>query len=104
MEWGAAIGGLFAVVGMLLKAYLAKAPQRQEESKADAIQEGRQDIVSGDADAVAARIDRVLEQDSGNAGSASVPNPAGRASTIQRLARLGIHVVKTPRGGRTPLN
>lgn len=90
MEWGAAIGGLFAVVGMLLKAYLAKAPQRQEEAKADAIQEGRQDIVNGDSDAVAARIDRVLAQNGSDAGSKSSELESGTADAIRRLGNLGI--------------
>lgn len=74
------------------------------ERRADAIQLGRENIINCDADAVSARIDRVLSQAAGdNAGGKGGAAPAGTGSTEQRLAALGIGVDPAPgAGGKVP--
>lgn len=69
--WLQVIAGLAGVVTLWLRDYYSagKVQAREDDKRDEAIEEGRQDIVDGNADAVAARINRLLKEDGGDAGS-----------------------------------
>jgi len=45
---------------LLLEYWISKAPERKERDNEKEKQDGREDVVNGDVDAVVARIDRLL--------------------------------------------
>jgi hypothetical protein len=81
MEW---IAGALAIIGLLIKAYLAGAPARAKEDVDDAIQQGRADIANGNADAISVRIDSVPAIQTGPPGNTA---GVGSAEDIER--RIG---------------
>jgi hypothetical protein len=60
---GAIITAVLTIGAALIKWWAGKAPERA----ADAIQQGRQDVVDGNSDAVSARIDGMLQGSSDSA-------------------------------------
>jgi hypothetical protein len=84
MGIGAAIAAVCSLLLPLLQWWISRSPGRAKEDRTDAIQQGRQDIADGNADAVSARIDRVPQ----TAGSA--PVLGDDASTKERILRITI--------------
>lgn len=83
MEWGAVIAGLVTIAGLLVKAWLTSAPERQKEAENEAIQKGRADLVDGNVDAIESRIDRLCNGSSGSvAGLESAEDIEGRISRL----------------------
>lgn len=82
MEWAAAVTALLTIVGLLVKAWLAKAPERKEEANNNAIQKGRTDIANGNVAAVSERIDSVPTQ------SSNTPRLGDDEDTKRRLAKI----------------
>jgi hypothetical protein len=70
MEWGAAIAAIFSVLLPLLQWWIANAPERKIEAQNEAKQQGRQDIVEGNA-----RVDGLLSI-SGEQSGDSGPSPS----------------------------
>lgn len=64
MEWAAVIASVLGIILVALKQWAANSPAREKEAADEKIQQGRQDIVSGNVDAMQQRIDSV--RDSGN--------------------------------------
>lgn len=60
MEWGAAVTAIITLIIALMKWWQSRQPERDQENRYDAIQQGRNDIANGDVDAVNGRIDRLL--------------------------------------------
>lgn len=83
MEWAAVISAALGIAALVLKAWLEKAPKREQEKRNDEIQEGRQDIATGNADAVSARIDSVCGQRSGD-----TPILGNDEDTARRIAKI----------------
>lgn len=67
----AAITAVFSVIALLLSAWAAKAPTRAKEDVDEATQQSRQDIASGNADAIAVRVDGLLADQAGTPGDTS---------------------------------
>lgn len=90
--WLQAFAGLAGLVSLWLRDYYSaqKVEDRYRDEIDQDIQELRQEVVSGDADAVSARIGRLPTPDGGNAGSASGGRESGTADAVRRLGRLGI--------------
>jgi hypothetical protein len=90
MEWGAAVVSILGIIAVLLKAYVARKPQRDEARHEKEIQQGRRDIAEGDADAVSARIDGLLTSAPGDTSGVSDDEAtARRLSTICGVATVG---------------
>lgn len=83
MEWAAVISAALTIIGLVVRAYLAKEPERSQEDAHDAQQELRKAIADGDADAVGIAIDSVP--------AAPGDHPAEQRSdedTARRLAEI----------------
>lgn len=80
MEWAAVVSSGLGIVALLLKAYFAGKPQRDERKADEELQQGRKDVVDGNVDAVSARIDRLLKADQGN-GTAGSKDGKGKDGT-----------------------
>lgn len=86
MEWGAVIAAVAGLLLYVLKQYAAGKPERDQENRADEIQQGRADIDTGNAAAVNDRIDRLFTESDHTPGQSSGPVTAGRLSAILRVA------------------
>ena len=87
--------GLVGLISLWVKEYQSPAAmaKRVEEERNAEIQTGRGDLVTGNVDAVTARIAVVCDSaSSGAAGSASDPGATGANLTDSRLRALGISV------------
>ena len=84
MEWGPIITGVLSIAGLLLKWYMDRAPQRAEEARNEATQKGRQDIATGNIDAIDQRLDIVLSQPT---AADCAPGQHSDADLLQRLER-----------------
>jgi hypothetical protein len=97
--WGA-IAAIAGVIAVLLKAYLAKEPQRDEARHEKEIQQGRQDILDGDADAISRRVDRLPSPaNSDTGGIADDEATSRRLSAICGMATDGHGDGEAVRGG-----
>ncbi|MDA8114994.1 MAG: hypothetical protein M0Z43_09760 [Acidithiobacillus sp.] len=83
MEWAAAAAGLFTIIGLLLKAWMANSPERTQEARNAAIQQGRTDIANGNVAAVSQRIDSVPP-----AAPGDTPRLGDDTDTARRLAEI----------------
>jgi hypothetical protein len=79
-----AIAAVCALLLPLLQWWMGNKPERDAKASQDAIQQGRQDIADGNADAVSARIDRVPQT------SSSAPVISDDESTKRRILRITI--------------
>jgi hypothetical protein len=97
--WGA-IAAIAGVIAVLLKSYLAKEPQRDEARHEKEIQQGRQDILDGNADDVESRIDRLSSPANSDTGGISDDEATSRRlSTICGVATDGHGDGEADRGG-----
>lgn len=83
MDWAAVATGVLSIVGLLLKAWFDKAPQRAKEQANEETQADRAAIGSGDAVTLGAAIDSVP--------AASTGDPAGLGTdsdTARRIAEI----------------
>jgi len=78
--WEPIITGVLTIIGLLLKAWMDKAPQRAKENQDDATQGGRANLAAGNVGAVNDRIDVLLsdEPTSGLAGEHDSGDLLGR--------------------------
>lgn len=73
MEWGPLIVSILSLVGVLVKIWADKTPEREQEKRDEHIDQGRQDIVDGNVDAVSKRVDDLL-RDTAPSDSGGVKN------------------------------
>ena len=66
MEWAAVIASVLGIILVALKQWAANSPAREKEAANEKIQQGRQDIVSGNVDAMQQRIDGLLNDTNSN--------------------------------------
>ena len=59
-ELAGAITAILGVIALIVKAYLAKEPERQEKADETREQANRKALATGDVDAVQRRIDDIL--------------------------------------------
>jgi hypothetical protein len=69
MAWVGAIGPVCGLLLALLQWWISKSPERTTEVINNAREQGREDIVAGNADNVSTRIDRVLMASETNGSS-----------------------------------
>lgn len=90
MEWGAAVTAIITLIIALMKWWQSRQPERDQENRYDAIQQGRNDIANGDVDAVNGRIDQLLSQQSDDStGQRSTPVTAERINTVVGMVDSG---------------
>lgn len=65
MEWGAALAGLFGILLLVLREYIANQPGRTQEVTDHGNQQGRIDIATGNVDAINDRGDELLSLPAG---------------------------------------
>jgi hypothetical protein len=89
MEWAAAVVSILGIIAVLLKAYVARKPERDEARHERDIQQGREDILKGDSDSVTSRIDGLPSSGSGPIRITDDETTAGRLGTICGVAPIG---------------
>ena len=73
MELGAALTAVISLIGVLVKLWIDGKPKREEEKASDKLQQGRQDIVQGNTDAIEQRIDQLCGGSGGSAPGVQSP-------------------------------
>jgi hypothetical protein len=85
MEWGAAVVSILGIIAVLLKAYVARKPERDEARHEKEIQQGRREA-DGDGGALELRADRLLDDETspgdGDAGGESAEDVERRISQL----------------------
>ena len=80
MEWLGAIAAILGVIAPIILRFIQGNPERKRDEE---IQEGREDIASGDVNSVSVRVDRVCGKTTGNTGIVSDDEDIAR-----RLAKI----------------
>jgi hypothetical protein len=89
MGWESAITAVFSFLLFIGEIWVSNQPEREKEERNDAIQQGREDIASGDVVAVNNRVDKLLSEPSDSTGQPSGKVTAERIGAVVGVADSG---------------
>lgn len=86
MEWAAVVSGLLTIAALLIRAWINR---DKSDDTNKSIQQGRQDINSGNVAAVNDRVDRLLTKSGDTVRKSDSPVTAERISAVLGVADAG---------------